>query len=157
MAIFSGKIIEAYYSNQEKTTLEVIYKNGEKAYSHYLKVDPNHPDFQDLIKEYSLEKILKRTTERLNNYRKQIKDTLTDAQKSISEDVNKAVENNSKEFYSFLLNYDESKSTHTEKLYTLKLNAFELEKVKNSKDEDKKTSLRTARTSLEVFKILETF
>ena len=37
MAVFSGKIIEAYYTNKEKTSIEVIYKDGEKAINHYLK------------------------------------------------------------------------------------------------------------------------
>ena len=42
MAIFSGKIIEAYYSNSENDTVEVIYKDGEQAINHYLKVDFNN-------------------------------------------------------------------------------------------------------------------
>ena len=57
MAIFSGKIIEAYYSDPNSTTIEVIYKEGEKAVNYYLKVNHSHSDFQDLIKEYDLEKI----------------------------------------------------------------------------------------------------
>ncbi len=35
MAIFRNKIIEAYYVNAEKTAIEIIYKDGEKAISHY--------------------------------------------------------------------------------------------------------------------------
>ena len=30
MAIFSGKVIEAYYTNSDSDTIEVIYKEGEK-------------------------------------------------------------------------------------------------------------------------------
>ena len=57
MAIFSNKIIEAYYVNAEKTAIEIIYKDGEKAISHYLSFDPNHPDFKDLIKELNVKPI----------------------------------------------------------------------------------------------------
>ena len=39
MAIFSGKIIEAYYSNADNDTIEVIYKEGTKAISFYVPVD----------------------------------------------------------------------------------------------------------------------
>ena len=53
MAIFSGKIIEAYYTDANNTTVEVIYKEGEKAINHYLSTDMSHPDFKDLIKEYT--------------------------------------------------------------------------------------------------------
>ena len=77
MAIFSGKIIEAYYTDQQKSTIEVIYKEGEQAFSHYLKHDNSHPDFQDLIKEYDIEALTSTTINRLNNYRKQLKDTQT--------------------------------------------------------------------------------
>ena len=31
MAIFSGKIIEAYFANSENDTIEVIYNDGDKA------------------------------------------------------------------------------------------------------------------------------
>ena len=51
MAIFSGNIIEAYYANSENNTVEVIYKQGEKAINHYLKVDYKNQDFKDLIEE----------------------------------------------------------------------------------------------------------
>jgi len=54
MAIFSGKIIEAYYSNSENDTVEVIYKQGDKAINHYLKVDFKDQDFNDLIKNWSI-------------------------------------------------------------------------------------------------------
>ena len=41
MAIFSGNIIEAYYANSDNDTIEVIYKQGEQAINHFLKVDYN--------------------------------------------------------------------------------------------------------------------
>ena len=46
MAIFSGNIIEAYYANENNDTVEVIYKQGEQAINHFLKVvdDMGHQD-----------------------------------------------------------------------------------------------------------------
>ena len=49
MAIFSGNIIEAYYANSDNDTIEVIYKQGEKAINHFLRVDYKNQDFKDLI------------------------------------------------------------------------------------------------------------
>ena len=72
MAIFSGKIIEAYYSNSENDTVEVIYKDGEQAINHYLKVDFNDQDFKDLIKEYDTDKIAGSTIARNRNYARQL-------------------------------------------------------------------------------------
>ena len=57
MAVFSGKIIEAYYANSDNDCVEVIYKQDDKAINHYLKVDFNNQDFKDLIEEYDTDKI----------------------------------------------------------------------------------------------------
>ena len=57
MAIFTGKIIEAYYTDPDNTAVEVIYQDGKRAINHYLAVDMAHPDFQDLIQEYPLSRI----------------------------------------------------------------------------------------------------
>lgn len=49
MAEFSGKIIDAYYFDEDYTTIEVIYKNeNDENISYVLEADPNHPDYQDL-------------------------------------------------------------------------------------------------------------
>ena len=52
MAIFSGKIIEAYFTNSENNAVEVIYNDGTRAVSHYIKVDFKDNDFKELISEY---------------------------------------------------------------------------------------------------------
>ena len=67
MAIFTGKIIEAYYCNPENSAVEVIYKEGERAINHYINVDMSHPDFQELVKEYTLDKIANSTIQRNKN------------------------------------------------------------------------------------------
>ena len=78
MAIFSGKIIEAYYSNSENDTVEVIYKQGEQAINHYLKVDFKNQDFKDLIEEYDTDKIAAATIIRNRQYAKQLSDMIDD-------------------------------------------------------------------------------
>src|SRR5210317_2200982 len=72
MAIFSGNIIEAYYANSDNDTIEVIYKQGEKAINHFLRVDYNNQDFKDLIKEYDTDKIAGSTIARNRNYARQL-------------------------------------------------------------------------------------
>ena len=72
MAIFSGNIIEAYYANSDNDTVEVIYKQGEQAINHFLKVDYNDQDFKDLIAEYDTDKIAGSTIARNRNYARQL-------------------------------------------------------------------------------------
>ena len=70
MAVFSGKIIEAYYANSDNDCVEVIYKQDDKAINHYLKVDFNNQDFKDLIEEFrSLEMNLSEQKKILNDYK----------------------------------------------------------------------------------------
>jgi hypothetical protein len=155
MAIFSDKIIEAYYTNKEKNTIEVIYKDGEKAISHYLTYDPSHPDFQDLLKEYGSENLLKTTTNRLNGYRSQLKKVVSDYQQGalkVAEDEVNSLRNN---FFSSLINFDIENQKHLEFLFTLKLKIFELDVVKNSTDTEKKDLIRNSKTILEVLNILK--
>jgi len=153
MAIFSGKIIEAYYTNKERNTIEVIYKEGEKAISYYLIYDPSHPDFIDLIKEYSSENLLTSTTERLNQYRSQLKKVVSkyeqdalDEAKDIQEEVNKLKDG----FSNSLINFDTKNQLHLEILFSLKVKVFELDIIKNSADADKKLLIRNAKSILEV-------
>ena len=74
MAIFNGNIIEAYYANSDNDTVEVIYKQGEKAINHFLRVDYKDQDFKDLIKEYDTDKIAASTIARNRQYAKQLSD-----------------------------------------------------------------------------------
>jgi hypothetical protein len=155
MAIFSGKIIEAYYTNKEKTSIEVIYKDGEKAINHYLKSDPTHPDYVDLVKEYGSENLLKSTTDRLNNYRTQLKKVVSDYQQGalkVAEDEVKDLRNN---FFNSLISFDSENQKHLEYLFTLKLKVFELDNVKISADQEKKDLIRNSKTILEVLTVLK--
>lgn len=150
MAIFSGKIIEAYYTNQEKTTIDVIYKEDQKAINHYLKFDPTHPDFQDLIKEYNLEKILETTTKRLNAYRQQLKGVVEGYQQNALKNAEESLEKIREEVFSFLTNFDQNNKNHLDLLFTLKLKLFDIEKVKISTDEDSKSLIRKSMTPVDV-------
>jgi hypothetical protein len=120
-----------------------------------LSFDPNHPDFKDLIKEYSLENILETTTKRLNAYREQLKKVVEDYQQGalkVAEDEVNSLRNN---FFSSLINFNIENQKHLEFLFTLKLKIFELDVVKNSTDTEKKDLLRNSKTILEVLNILK--
>ena len=74
MAIFSGKIIEASYTNEAKDTIEIVYNEDKKAIAYYVEVNHQHPDFQDLIKEYSLDKVQETTTEKIKQHYDEIRE-----------------------------------------------------------------------------------
>ena len=152
MAIFSGKIIEAYYSNSENDTVEVIYKQGEQAINHYLKVDFKNQDFKDLIEEYDTDKIAASTIARNRQYAKQLSDMIDQGIKSKT-DVKQRV--SAEEFIDSILNFNSSDKQSAEILFALKVKVFENDKVKSCNDKDLKSSLRSAKTPVDLISIFK--
>lgn len=147
MAIFTGKIIEAYFANSENSAVEVIYNDGDKAINHYLTVDYTSQDFKDLIAEYDTDKISEATIARNRRYAKQLSEMVnegiaakTDVKEKISVD----------DFVKKLLAYDPTDDESREIFFTMKVQIFEMQKVKDSGDNQIKENLRNAKTPLEL-------
>ena len=147
MAIFSGKIIEAYFANSENNTVEVIYEDGKRAINHYLPVDYNNQDFKDLISEYNTDKIAEATIARNRKYAQQLSD-LVDQGIKFKTDVKQRI--SIEDFVECILKFDPNDTQCKEMLFTIKVEIFETEKVKSSTDKDKKSQLRSAKTPLEL-------
>lgn len=145
MAIFSGKIIEAYYTDANNTTIEVIYKEGEKAINHYLSTDMSHPDFKDLIKEYPVTKIADTTISRNKEAYRQLNRVV---EAKLKQKVEDKPMQNFDSVMEFVINYDPKKQA--EQLFSLKLKIFEKDVIKDSNDNDTKTVIRQAKTPLDV-------
>ena len=152
MAIFSGNIIEAYYANSENNTIEVIYKQGEKAINHFLRVDYKNQDFKDLIEEYDTDKIAESTIARNRQYAKQLSDMIDQGIKSKT-DVKQRV--SIEEFIDSMLNFNSSDKQSAEILFALKVKVFENDKVKSCNDKDLKSSLRSAKTPVDLISIFK--
>ena len=152
MAIFSGNIIEAYYANENNDTVEVIYKQGEKAINHYLKVDYKDQDFKDLIEEYDTDKIAASTIARNRQYAKQLSDMVDQGIKSKT-DVKQRV--SVEEYIDSMLNFNSSDKQSAEILFALKVKVFENDKVKSCNDKDLKSSLRSAKTPVDLISIFK--
>jgi len=152
MAIFSGKIIEAYYANSENDTIEVIYKQGEKAINHYLKVDFNNQDFKDLIKEYDTDKIAGSTIARNRNYARQLSE-LVDAGIRSKTDKKEKVKETVDSFIDKLIDYDANDRQSAEILFAIKVKLFEKDIVKNSQNKEIKSKLRASKSPIELLSL----
>lgn len=147
MAIFSGKIIEAYFANSENDAVEIIYEDGKRAINHFLPVDYNNPDFKDLIEEYDTDKIAEATISRNRRYAQQLSD-MVDAGIKTKTDLKQRV--SVEDFVKSILNFDPNDPQCKEMLFTTKVEIFETQKVKSSTDKAKKSKLRSAQTPLEL-------
>ena len=154
MAVFSGKIIEAYYANSENDCVEVIYKQGEKAINHFLKVDYNNQDFKDLIAEYDTDRIAGSTIARNRNYARQLSE-LVNAGIQSRTDTNEKVKVTVDDFIDSIINFDNSSEQCAEILFALKVKLFENDKVKNSTDKDTKSLLRASKNPVEAIRLFD--
>ena len=145
MAIFSGKIIEAYYTNADNDSVEVIYKEGKRAINHYLPMDMGHPDVKALLDEYPLAKIADSTVARNKEAIKQLNRVV---EAKVKQKVEDKPMQNFDSVMDFIINYDAKKQA--EQLFSLKLKIFEKDQVKDFSDNDIKTKIRQAKTPLDV-------
>tara|TARA_R110001592_G_scaffold361778_2_gene673650 strand:+ start:279 stop:755 length:477 start_codon:yes stop_codon:yes gene_type:complete len=145
MAIFSGKIIEAYYTNADNTCIEVLYKEGEKAICYYIEPDMLNPNFKALIEEYPMAKIAESTVQRNKN-------TFNKLNQIVNNQVEMRMKDKPMENFSsvvdFIINYDEKKQA--EELFALKLKIFDKNSIKDHKSNEDKKKIRQAKTPLEV-------
>lgn len=176
MAEFSGKVIDAYFFDDEYTTIEVIYKheNGEMV-SYILEADPSHPDMQDLVDEgWDTEKLAAATVEykiqQSTAFNEAISKTVDivlqeskselDRLRKEKEIAQKEKENIDKqkvysqrdvdnEMFDVLLKNNEEKDV----LFKFKLWALELENMKKAKKEVK-TKIRKAKSIFECIEII---
>ena len=147
MAIFSGKIIEAYYANKENDTVEVIYRENNKAVVFYVPVDHENQLYKDLIKEYDSELISQSTLNRNKLYAKQIKD-LVFAQKTAL--VNQKHKTNIEDFVNILIDFNSDNKEHLDVMFQLKVRIFEQDTIKKSSNKELKSKIRTSKTPLEI-------
>ena len=153
MAEFSGNIIEAYYTNPEHNSIEIIFKKGEKAFNYHMNVNYDHPDFKEFIKEYSLEKVQQTTNQRLKNYKENVEKAIEKyknneyVSKTELEQTKKKIAD---DFINFLINFNENNKEQIDLLFNLKLKVFDLDKVKSSKNEEAKTKIRKSVNPYEV-------
>lgn len=151
MAEFKGKVIEAYFSNNDKDTICIMWRNGEELNEFYIPVDPDAYYFKTLIEEIPLEEIEEHTQKRAKVYMEEIKrlakrwslqEPKDIDQKSIDKIVNQRIEN-------VITKFDPKDKIQSELLFRIKLRLFDVDDVKNSKNTDGKSMLRKAENPLD--------
>ena len=163
MAIFSGKIVDAYYSDPELKFIEIMYEADEQQkeagvdlLSHALTVDDDDQQYKDLLEEWSLEAIDEATKSRNEQYRNEFRVAFHNyaTEHGLYQHGNPdthhlaldEVTNTYSPLFDVICNFDEDNSTHKEELFKLKLKMFEQEHVEDSVKKEVKSELRKAKT-----------
>ena len=160
MAHFSGKIINAYYTNQNHDTVCVMWSDGQVAREHYVVVDENDGQFKELLEEWSYDSLDKATKQFTDNVSQEFKDAFEryavrnnlygygeDGSKPEKMKEDEAVVTGSLD--QLIFNFNANDNEQKEQLFKLKLKLFEEDVVKCSKKRTAKTDLRKAETPVE--------
>jgi hypothetical protein len=183
MAVFSNKIVTAKFLDYpNNTVIEVLYEEDEQLISFSLEVDFTQDDFNELVKEISLDEIETISKEEYDEKRKE-------AQAFLEQQINEKVEKQVAEIWekdkariksdlakeyqeSFVqeksLSLDElpskdifnhliKKNEDLDFLFDLKIHILEDADITKSKDKTLKLSIRKAKTVLQLIKIYEEF
>lgn len=178
MAEFSGKIISAQYIDAEYSIIKVVYDDNGVPTVYNLDVNPEHPDYQDLVAEgWTQEKLIEETAEikraqtaafnvEVMTAAKQLmgleiirqeKDKLLSEVDSVKKqllDLDQVTKVKTKtvdsELYNYILNENENK----EELFKCKLWALELDQVKGA-DKSVKSSIRKSTRITQVLSIVD--
>ena len=152
MAIFSGKIVDAYYTDEKLSNVTVLYnyeKDGDTLVGQYnLVVDETEEQFQDLLKEWSYADIEIATIELHKEMRKQYEDAIEEEVKAIAkqrEESRRLLV--ADDHFQIFFNYNAEE--HADHLFKAKMYLFSLDVVKSS-TANFRTKIRKAETILEL-------
>jgi hypothetical protein len=182
MAEFSGRVVSAQFIDAEYTIIKVLYDDNGMLNVYNLDVNPDHPDYQDLLAEgWDQEKIIEETAEAkraqaaafnievqsaakilaqemvgMQVIQEEKAKLLGEVEKSKKEllDLDQTAKIRSKTVNSELYEYIFAENFNKEELFKAKLWALELEVVKSA-DKDIKSSIRKATRITQVLGIID--
>lgn len=180
MAIFSGKIVSAQFIDPPSNmVIEVLYQEGDIVTSYNLEVDFTQQDFNDLLKEVTLEEIEKNTEAQLKVERDNINSIITkeidrlwvlesEKIKKAYEEVDNIKSDLAKKYQSEFLNnrvigiedmlpkdifnYLTQKNEDNDFVFNFKVSILEDPLIGKSKDKALKLSIRKSKTLFELLK-----
>ena len=158
MAIFSNKIVNAYYTDENLANVTILYnyeKDGETLVGEYhLLVDETEEQFQHLLREMSYADIEAATVQRHLAHKREFDSIVEIEVKKIVEErelqqTEKEDIKTGKDLFEFIFEYDSDKDA--DELFKCKLYLFTLDMVKNG-SKSFRTKIRKADSLLELCK-----
>jgi len=148
MAYFwEDKIADCVYTNPELDTVKILWKDENDIYrEHYLAVDEEDEQFKALLEVTSYEDIDNRTKAANEVVRQEFKDAFYRyaERMGMTIDYEKNPEYKDIDYFKFFINFDPESPENKERLFSLKLNIFEQDDVKNSDVSERTKSAKTA-------------
>jgi hypothetical protein len=176
MAEFSGKIVSAFYANEEYDMIKIRWDDNGTLNVYHIPVDENNTDYQELVEEgWDSERLIEETAEELrgqsNAFNARVNDVAQELAKEMlgldklqaqkielerkiidldKDEKEKAAKTLQTEIYSYVMNNNEDK----DELFKCKLWALETPEISKASKEIK-TSIRKATKVLDILNIID--
>jgi hypothetical protein len=143
--------ITAYFIDNERKNIEILLRNddGASVYTHILEYDPEHPDCKELLEICSLDDLHENTWERKREEKKDFEDQVIRIAKKEGLIMDKHKLDT--KFFPLLVKAI-FEDEHPDHLFALKIGLFEVEKIKNAKNDNAKKRLRQSKTKIGALK-----
>ena len=139
-------LLKAYFVDENRTLIEVLYSSLDfkETLSAIIEYDSKHPDCQALLKVMSLDDLHESTYNQKKEERKLFEqEAIKIAQNSgLVFDMNRL----DTKFYPLLVKSIFEESENEDHLFALKLALFEVEQIRDSKNDELKKKLRQSKT-----------
>ena len=139
-------LIKAYFVNEERTIIEVLYtsNNFKETHSAIIEYDQNHPDCKALLEVINLDDLHESTYQQKKDEREIFEEeAIKIAKKSgMVFDMNRL----DTKFYPTMVKAIFEEADNEDHLFALKLALFEVDKIRDSKNEELKKKLRQSKT-----------
>ena len=149
--ITKDNFLTASFIDTERKNIEILLKDGDKVKSHIVEYDMKYPVCQELLKIISLDDLHEFTY----NKKKEEKENFDQMVIRLAKKNNMIVDDSKVNDNSFrnVVNTLFKEDENPDHLFALKLALFEVEKIRNSKDDENKKKLRQSKTKIEALQV----
>jgi len=154
MAIPGHEFVRAYFSNNERTTVESFWTDGKVERVEYIEAKDGDPNWENLLTHINIDDLHEATYKHIREQNEVFEDSIIKIgkERGLLYDINEIDTDVYKVLAQCLFGpFDEEKDK--EKLFLYKLQLFELDAIKKTKSKIKKKNLRQAKSIIEATKI----
>jgi len=154
MAIPGHEFVRAHFSNNERTTVESFWTDGNVERVEYIEAKEGDPNWENLLTHINIDDLHEATYKHIREQNEVFEDSIIKIgkERGLLYDINEIDTDVYKVLAQCLFGpFDEEKDK--EKLFLYKLQLFELDAIKKTKSKIKKKNLRQAKSIIEATKI----
>jgi len=145
--------ITAHFIDNERKNIEILLKDDktDKVIPFIIEYNPEHPNCQDLLKIVDLDTLHENTYQKIKTEQKNFEEMAMNIAKKSGLVFNETKLDT--KFYPALVKAMFNNLENEDHLFALKLALFEVDKIRDSKDNEKKKKLRQSKNKIDVLKI----